>query len=101
MKVRTSTKTVTFARPFVLGDLGETLPAGAYSVETHEELVPDISFIAYRRVSVEIHLPSPCGNPVLARSVLIHPRELDAAMLRDAAPAGGPPTLGSRSAATE
>jgi hypothetical protein len=85
--VRTTTKTVTFARPFALGDLGEMLPAGPYSVETHEELVQGISFVAYRRVSVVIYLPSPCGNPALTRAVLIHPRELDAAMLRDVTPA--------------
>jgi hypothetical protein len=88
VKVRTSTKTVTFARPFILGDPDEVLPAGDYSVETHEELVPEISFVAYRRVSVVIYLPSPCGNPTVTRALLTHPRELDAAMLRDASPEG-------------
>jgi hypothetical protein len=85
MTVRTSTKTVTFRRPFVLGDLDETLPPGDYTVETDEELVPGVAFIAYRRVSVLIHLPSPTGNPGLTRTVVLRPRELDAALLRDAA----------------
>jgi hypothetical protein len=85
MTVRTRTKTVTFRRPFVLGDMDEVLPAGVYTVETHEELVPGVSFIAYRRVSVVIHLPSPCGNPMRTRTVALHPRDLDAALLRDAA----------------
>lgn len=85
MTTRTSTHTVTFARPFVLGDLDEVLPAGAYSVETDEELIEGISFIAYRRVSVLVHLPSSSGNPALTRTVVLHPRELDSAMLRDAA----------------
>lgn len=77
---------VTFKRPFVLGDLDELLPPGKYTVETNEELVSGVSFIAYRRVSVVIHLPAPSGDPALARAVTLHPRELDAALLRDAAP---------------
>jgi hypothetical protein len=87
MMVRTSTKTVTFKRPFVLGDLDEPLPPGDYTVETHEELVPGVSFLAYRRVSVAIHLPAPSGDPALMRTVTLHPRVLDEALLRDASPA--------------
>jgi hypothetical protein len=86
MTIRTRTKTVTFRQPFVLGDLDEVLPPGVYTVETCEELVPGVSFVAYRRVSVVFHLPSPCGNAMLTRTVVLHPRELDAALLRDAAP---------------
>ena len=91
MTVRTSTKTVTFKRPFVLGDLDERLPPGDYTVETHEELVPGVSFLAYRRVSVVVHLPSPSGDSALMRAVTLHPRELDAALLRDAAPGDDDP----------
>jgi hypothetical protein len=86
MTVRTSTKTVTFKRPFVLGDMDELLPPGDYTVETQEELVPGVSFLAYRRVSVVVHLPSPSGDPALTRTVSLHPRVLDEALLRDASP---------------
>ncbi len=85
MTIRTRTKTVTFRRPFVLGDGDEVLPPGVYTVETHEELVPGVSFVVYRRVSVVVHLPPPNGNPVLTRTVTLRPRDLDAALLGDTA----------------
>jgi len=89
MTIRTRTTAVTFKRSFVLGDLDEVLPPGVYDVETDEERVEGVAFIAYRRVSVVVHLPSPSGNPSLARSVTVRPGELDAALLRDAAAANG------------
>lgn len=49
MTTRTSKRTVVFRRPFVLGGFDEVLPAGAYNVETDEELLEGISFPAYRR----------------------------------------------------
>lgn len=86
MTTRTTTKSVTFIHPFVLGDLDEVFPPGAYSVETDEERVEGVAFVAYRRVSVVFHLPSRTGNPVLARAITMHPRELDTALLRDIEP---------------
>ena len=47
MTIRTSKKTETFKRPFVLGGFDEVLPAGTYSVETDEMLLEGISFPAY------------------------------------------------------
>ncbi|MFZ0256044.1 MAG: hypothetical protein WAN46_10415 [Gammaproteobacteria bacterium] len=49
MTIRTSKKTLTLRRPFVLGGF-EVLPAGAYSVDTDDELLEPIYFPAYRRV---------------------------------------------------
>ena len=83
--MRTISKTVTFRKPFVLGGLDEALPAGAYTVETDEELLDTVSFTAYRRVLTLIHLPANPGNPGLTRTVTIDPNELDAALTRDAA----------------
>ena len=90
MTIRTSKKTVTFRRPFVLGGLDEVLPAGTYSVETDEELLEGISFPAYRRVSTLIRLQAKSGNPHLTRALTIDPNELDAALERDRAPAAAP-----------
>ncbi len=39
MARRTTTKSVTFARPFRLAGLEEEFPAGQYDVETDEELL--------------------------------------------------------------
>ncbi len=92
MTTRTSTKTVTFARPFVLGELDEVFPAGAHTVETDEELMHGISFVAYRRVLTTIHL-HPEGHPGRVRTLTIDPKELDAAIGRDQAAAKTPTDL--------
>ncbi len=90
MAIRTSKKTVTFRRPFVLGGFDEVLPAGAYRVETDEELLEGISFPAYRRILSLIHLRPEPGHPGLVQTLTIDPNELDAALKRDQAPADIP-----------
>lgn len=92
MSTRTTTKTVTFARPFVLGELDEVFPAGTHTVETDEELVNGISFVAYRRVLTMIHL-HPKGHPGRVRTLTIDPNELDAAIERDQAAVKTPADL--------
>jgi hypothetical protein len=87
MTIRTSKKTVTFRKPFVLGGFDEVLPAGAYSVETDEELLEGISFPAYRRILTVIYLHAESDNPGLTRTLTIDSNELDAALKRDQAPA--------------
>jgi hypothetical protein len=90
MTIRTSEKTVTFSRPFVLGEFDEVLPAGAYSVETDEERLEGISFPAYRRILTVIHLHAKSGHPGLTRALTIDPKELEAALRRDRATAKMP-----------
>jgi hypothetical protein len=58
MTTRTSRRTVTFTRPFSLRGIDGVQPAGAYTVETDEELLGSLSFPAYRRVATTIFLPS-------------------------------------------
>ncbi len=83
MLTRTSRKTVTFRRPFVLGGFDEALPAGDYSVETDEELLVGLSFPAYRRVLTHICLHPKPGRPGVTQTLTIDPNELDAALERD------------------
>lgn len=89
MNARTSSKTVTFTRPFVLSGIDGVQPAGTYTVETDEELLQALSFPAYRRVATWIQLPSSPGGAAsaagLARVANIDPGELEAALTRDAA----------------
>lgn len=85
MTVRTTNSSVTFAKPFRIGDLDEVLPPGQYDVETDEELLQGLSFDAYRRILTLIHIPAKPGHSGLARTLTIHPDELDAALLRDTA----------------
>jgi len=87
MTLRTSTKTVTFGRPFVLDGFDEVLPAGVYRVETDEELLEGVSFPAYRRKLTLLHLHAKPGHPGLRQTLTIDPNELDAALKRDQEPA--------------
>ena len=63
---------------------GVELPAGSYDVETEEEQIEALSFIAYRRVQTTIIVP--CDTPMASgRQVLtIEPSELRAALELDA-----------------
>ncbi|MGE0254476.1 MAG: hypothetical protein AB7N54_18775 [Alphaproteobacteria bacterium] len=83
MTVRTSTRTVTFGRPFALDGFDETLPAGDYTVETEEELLDGLSFPAWRRVLTLLHLRVASGRPGLGGSLTIDPTVLEAALRRD------------------
>jgi hypothetical protein len=83
MTKRTCSKTVTFKRPFVLAGFSEVLPAGSYYVETDEELIEGISFLAYRRILTLLHLPAKSGNSGLTRTLTIDPNELEEALKRD------------------
>jgi len=83
MTVRTHYTTVTFRRPFRLGDIDEVLPAGAYSLETDEELLEGISFPTYQRILTLMHLHAEPGHPGVERLLTVDPKELDEALERD------------------
>lgn len=89
MTTRTSTRTVTFGEPFTLSGLEGEQPAGTYTVETDEELIPSLSFTAYRRTATWLRLPrrregaEPSAG--FSEVVAIDPVELDRALARDAA----------------
>jgi hypothetical protein len=82
MTMRTTTKTVTFHRPFCLKGVDRLLPPADYRVVTDEELIEGLSFPAYHRVSTVIFVPAPSGSAV--EMVTIDPADLDAAQERDA-----------------
>jgi hypothetical protein len=85
MTVRTSQRTVMFIRPFSLSGLDEAHPAGTYTVQTHEESVPGLSFLDWRRTGTRIFLPSRPGGAFVEQLVEIDPLELEAAQEKDAA----------------
>jgi hypothetical protein len=84
MTTRTTSRTVTFSRPFTLSGIGAVQPAGTYTVETDEELVQEISFPVYRRTATLMLLPSQPGSVTLAQIATIDPLELEVALERDA-----------------
>jgi hypothetical protein len=83
MTRRTSTKIVTFRRPFWLKGVDRLLPPADYRVVTDEELIEGLSFSAYHRVSTQIFVPAPSGSAI--EMVTIDPLDLEAALERDAA----------------
>ncbi len=81
---RTTTKTVVFHRPFAIGGVDGLLPPGSYAVEMEEELIPGVSFLAYRRVRTTMILPIAFGMTTARQVVTIDPEDLEAALVRDA-----------------
>ena len=84
MPERATQSSVTFLHPFLLVGLDGVQPAGTYTIETIEETLDDLSFVAYRRVSTNIIAPA-VGTVTLQRQVVtIDPQDLEAAQRRDA-----------------
>jgi hypothetical protein len=81
---RSISKDVVFNRPFLLKGIDRTLPAGSYRVVTDEELIEGISFPVYRRVATMIFVPAPSPARSSIEMVTIDPRDLQAALDRDA-----------------
>ena len=85
MTTRTTTKTVTFAHPFLPKGIDRILPAGDYRVVTDEELIAGLSFPVYRRVSTVIFVPAQSHQASSIEMVTIDPSDLKAAQDQDAA----------------
>jgi hypothetical protein len=89
MTERMTRSSVTFLHDFVLGDMDGVQPPGTYLIETVEEPLGTLSFVAYRRVSTTITLPA-IGVASLQRQVVtVDPDELQAALAKDALSAAG------------
>jgi hypothetical protein len=84
MSMRTNRQTVIFRRPFLLAQLGRSLPAGAYEVLTDEELIEGLSFPVYRRVATMMLVPALSSRSSI-EMVTIDPLELAAGLDCDAA----------------
>lgn len=85
MRERTTHRSVTFLHPFSLVGIEGEQPAGTYAIETVEEPIDGLSFMAYRRVSTTIVLPSQANATRCRQVETIDPRDLEAAEKRDAA----------------
>ena len=84
MHERTTRKSVTFLHPFSLAGVDGKLEAGTYLVETLEEAIESLSFIAYRRVSTTIEIAAKGYGQAVRQVVTIDPRDLEAAQEKDA-----------------
>ena len=85
MIARTHAKSVVFSHPFLLKGIDRVLPPGDYRVVTDEELIEELSFPVYRRVSTMIFVPVQSHRASAVEMVAIDPQELQAAQDREAA----------------
>jgi len=66
------------AAPFSLKGADGLQPTGTYAVETEEEAIPALSFLAYRRLSTTMILSTRYGGAVVRQMVTIDPADLEA-----------------------
>jgi hypothetical protein len=83
MTTRTRNILVVFHHPFELRGVDRTLPAGEYRVMTDEQLIEELSFPVYRRVSTMIFAPGQSPHRASVEMLNIDPRDLQAAQDRD------------------
>lgn len=81
--MRTSRTVVTFRRPFKLGKMDDVYPAGNYSITTDEELLPDVSFPAYRRTATLMQRITAQNSASTLPSTTVDPLQLEVAIVRD------------------
>jgi hypothetical protein len=84
MPERIARKTVVFAHPFRLCCVDGLQPAGRYDVETVEEQIEGLSFVAYRRVSTTIEINNATAIAFSRQVTAIDPGDLAEALARDA-----------------
>jgi hypothetical protein len=91
VSTRITRSTVHFAAPFLVDGFEARLPAGDYRVEHDEEMIPGISWLAWRRIASFIRLPAVGAASLVEQVVQVDPAALDAALERDREQA--PPTV--------
>lgn len=83
--MRTTTRTIKFGHPFVLAGVEGVQPPGSYAVEIDEELLPGLSFPAYRRVETRISLPWRTMGASGHQTICVKSDDLEAALASDSA----------------
>lgn len=81
MSTRTTSRSVTFKHPFFLNGFDALQAAGRYVIDVDEEMIANLSFPAWRRVSTLMQISVHGAT----EHRTIDPAELDEALERDAA----------------
>ena len=76
---RVTRRTITFRHPARVEGIDEILPAGAYEVDTDEETVDAISFLAWRRIRATVLVP----NGGTTRAYAVDATDLEESLKRD------------------
>lgn len=88
MSERTTSRWISFKHPALIDGVDQSLPAGDYLIETDEEQIPGLSFVAYRRVKTMIVVPALVGTTTGRQLVEVEVAALQAALDRDSAASG-------------
>jgi hypothetical protein len=81
--MRTIETMVTFRHPLVLAALETAQPAGTYRLVTEEEDIPGLSFVAFRRTAMMLHLPALPATGATHQVVSVDPVEWAAVVEAD------------------
>ena len=84
MSERSSETTVTFKHPFLLASFDAAQPAGTYRLVIEEEEILGLSFPAYRRTSMVLHVPSASSASGSRQAFPVDSKELETALAADA-----------------
>ncbi|MEZ0212519.1 MAG: hypothetical protein ACAH27_06150 [Xanthobacteraceae bacterium] len=84
MSIRTRDTTVTFLHPFTLSATEGEQPAGTYRLVVDEEEIPNISFLAYRRIATMLHTPALSAPGGSGQVFMVKPEALARALEADA-----------------
>ncbi|WP_286831693.1 MULTISPECIES: hypothetical protein [Kordiimonas] len=74
---------IVFIHPFAIAGYKETLPAGTYRLDVEEERIEGLSFTAFKRKEVTLHLNQNPKRPGVSEMLTLAPHEIDAAMVWD------------------
>ena len=69
---------VTLAKPFLLTNLDQPIPAGRYQITTEEEPLGDSMYSAYRRISATIYVAQVPGRVGVSQNIELTGSELSA-----------------------
>lgn len=83
--MRSNRKIVTFRKPFMLPGLDCSQPAGDYAVVTDEEQIPDVMFVAWRRILTSMQIPSVDRDTGQQQMFAVSADDLASALAKDAA----------------
>lgn len=83
MTTRMRHETVTFRNPFRLSGIEGIQPPGSYTVETEDETIESLSFLAYRRVQTVILLPLHPGAKGSFEAVTLESGDLERSLATD------------------
>jgi hypothetical protein len=99
MNKRSTSRTITFQRPFVLEDFPALAPAGDYVIDTEEEEIDTMLSSSWRRISTTIRVR--VDGAIEFR--LVDPQALQDALVRDGAQDAGalPPSQSTAKARSE